>query len=379
MQTLFFTGNADLSISLAAAAYANAMAQSGRQTLLVSLGPVHRLPGLFGLASTSAPQMVAPHLHVWAFDSITALGQIWEQARTRLGDTVVSTLSSDELPLLPGLDILLGLDHLNRQVAGYDTVVIDAGGDSALLRALAVPDGFRWGLRLLFGLDRDPGRSSASISRAMIPTALLPFDWFGQVQEARVQVERLRDDVIALRRSGVCYVLRPDSTALHEACLSIPTLQLYGLAVQAIAVGPLLPTNLADPRLATQADHQHTVLAQVATTWASRPLLRLPWHAPSSRLDDLTQFSQEIFAGRRPDDLLAAITPIEYGNGPPPFVAIDLPGLPREALHLTISGDEFIVRAGPYRRHMLLPVGLRGNPHIKASREGDRLVVRLRG
>ncbi len=378
MHTLFFTGNADLSISLAAAAYANAAALSGRQTLLVSLGPVHRLHTLLGVMDAATPQSVGNRLHFWAFDSVTALGNVWEQARTRLGNNVATTLSSDELPLLPGLDLLLGLDHLRRQAIGYDTVVIDAGGDSALLRALAVPDGFRWGLRLLFGLDRDPGQSNASISRAMIPTALLPFDWFGQVQDARVQVERLRDEAIDMRRSGVCYVLRPDSAALHEACISIPTLQLYGLAVQAVAVGPLLPTDLTDPRLAGLAAHQHTVLASATTTWATRPLLHLPFHAPSAHLDDLTTLSQEIFAGRSLDNLLASITPVEYGNGPPPFIAIDLPGLPREALRLTISGDEFIVRAGPYRRHMLLPAGLRGNPNIKASREGDRLVVRLR-
>ena len=44
-------------------------------------------------------------------------------------------------------------------------------------------------------LDRGPGRSSASVARALIPTGLIPFpmEWVGQVQEARVDLERLRD------------------------------------------------------------------------------------------------------------------------------------------------------------------------------------------
>jgi arsenite-transporting ATPase len=59
-------------------------------------------------------------------------------------------------------------------------------------------------------------------------------------------------------------------------------------------------------------------------------------------------------------------------------VALDLPGLPREALGLTMSGDELIVRAGPYRRHLLLPEGLRGVSAIRAAKQGDTLVVRPR-
>ena len=60
-----------------------------------------------------------------------------------------------------------------------------------------------------------------------------------------------------------------------------------------------------------------------------------------------------------------------------PAVVIELPGMPKNALQITLSGDELIVRVGPYRRHILLPEGLRG-ASIKATREGDRVVVRRR-
>jgi arsenite/tail-anchored protein-transporting ATPase len=60
-----------------------------------------------------------------------------------------------------------------------------------------------------------------------------------------------------------------------------------------------------------------------------------------------------------------------------PAIAIELPGLPKNALQLTLSGDELIVRIGAYRRHILLPEGLRGGA-IKATREGEYLIVRKR-
>ncbi|NJN15645.1 MAG: hypothetical protein HC822_04800 [Oscillochloris sp.] len=54
-----------------------------------------------------------------------------------------------------------------------------------------------------------------------------------------------------------------------------------------------------------------------------------------------------------------------------------MPGLQREDLGLTISGDELIVRVGPYRRHVLLPESLRGIP-VRAARQGDALVIKPR-
>jgi HSP20 family molecular chaperone IbpA len=60
-----------------------------------------------------------------------------------------------------------------------------------------------------------------------------------------------------------------------------------------------------------------------------------------------------------------------------PAIAIELPGLPTNALQLTLSGDELIIRIGTYRRHILLPEGLRGGA-IKATREGNHLIVRKR-
>ncbi len=74
----------------------------------------------------------------------------------------------------------------------------------------------------------------------------------------------------------------------------------------------------------------------------------------------------------------AATAPVRVAGPPEPQVAIDLPGLPREALGLTMSGDELIVRVGPYRRHLLLPEELRGVSAIRATKQGDTLVVRPR-
>ncbi|MCG8349458.1 MAG: chromosome partitioning protein [Chloroflexales bacterium] len=377
MRTIIFTGNGGTGIALAAAATACMSAQAGNRTLLVSIGPSHSLGALFNIPTSAAPQAVAPNLEIWTIDALADLSMLWNQARSQLSGPSAQ-ISGDEIPLLPGSDLFLGMTRIRQQTANnYDLLIIDAGPHDGLLRALSVPDSFRWFVRLMFGLDRGPGRSNASIGRAIVPATLIPFDWVGYVQNARVQLEQARDNTIDHSNTSTRYVLRPDSVALDEARLAVPALYLHGLVVDAIVAGPALPADIADPRLASLIMHQCDTIAAAEQIWAPRPLLHLPVRVAAS-VEDLGILGAEMYAERLPMDVYETAPPIEQSNGSTPFIAINLPGLRRESLSLTISGDELIVRAGPYRRHLLLPEALRGTGSIKASREGERLVVRLR-
>lgn len=380
MRTLIFTGNGGEGISLAAAATASKAAQSGKRTLLVSIGPSHGLAALMNTTLGNKPEEVAPNLSAWAIDVLGDVSAFMEQlsAQTNNGGGPFK-VSGDELPLIPGADLFIGLGRIRQETAaGYDVLVIDAGAHDGLLRALAVPDGFRWFVRLMFGLDRGPGRSSASMGRAVLPSTLLPFEWVGQVQEARVQLEQIRDEALDQRRTSVRYVLRPDTVALNEARLAIPGLYLHEMAVDALIVGPLLPSDLADPRVSSIIAHQQTVVDEATRIWRPLRLFRMPV-TDGSGLTGLNMLGASLYNGSLPTEDYAVMPPIERGGGATPFIAINLPGLQREALGLTISGDELIVRAGPYRRHVLLHEPMRGIGPIKATREGDRLVVRPRG
>jgi arsenite/tail-anchored protein-transporting ATPase len=74
---------------------------------------------------------------------------------------------------------------------------------------------------------------------------------------------------------------------------------------------------------------------------------------------------------------LDAPAPIAEQLAGEPAIVVELPGMPKGALRITLSGDELILQVGPYRRHILLPEALRGSS-IKATREGERVIVRRR-
>src|SRR5262249_11736247 len=264
-----------------------------------------------------------------------------------------------------------GLMRLRDLAPHYDLVVLDAGPHDLLLRALALPDGLRWTVRQLFGLDRGPGRSAASVARAALPTSLIPSEALASIQDIGVQAERLRG-LLNARGASARYVLRPDRAGLEEARLAIPALQLHGLAVPALIAGPLLPEGLDGTALAEHVSQQQAIRAEAAAIWPGRPLSPLALHAGAPGLAALGALGAQLDIGTAPP-----ITPIAETWQGAPAMAIELPGLPKNALQLTLSGDELIVRIGAYRRHILLAQGLRGGA-IKATREGEYLIVRPR-
>lgn len=366
-----FTGSAGPGIALAATATALHSAAHGQRTLLLSLGSARGLAALLGAQVGHAPAEVAPRLDALTIDAPTELAAAWERGRAQLPNGLAA-LAGDELPLLPGAEFAFGMLRLRELAPQYQAVFLDAGPHDGLLRAVALPDGLRWLVRLLFGLDRGPGQSAASLGRALLPTGFLPADLLAGVQEARVQTERLREQLTATG-TALRYVLRPDHAALAEARIAVPAFQLHGLGVQAIVAGPLLPEALGLAGLADTLAQQEQLLADIQRLWPALLLRAFDLPGALGGPAALHQVGAQLAEA----PLEAPDPPISTSWGGAPALAIALPGLPQGALQLALSGDELIVRIGPYRRHILLPEPLRGS-NVRATREGEYLVVRRR-
>jgi hypothetical protein len=168
--------------------------------------------------------------------------------------------------------------------------------------------------------------------------------------------------------------MRPDRPALQEARLAIPALQLHGLAVPALAIGPLLPKDLEKTSLAGVVAEHHAIYQAASQTWPTRSLGQFDLHDHGAGLAVLGQIGARLALG----EISMVDSPIVEEWEGIPALAIELPGLPNNALQLTLSSDELIVRIGAYRRHILLPDALRGATNIKATREGERLIIRRR-
>lgn len=370
-QTLIVTGNAAPDVSLIAAAVALHHAELGRRTLLISLSPASALATWLGAAPGHKPTPITPHLDVLSVDASVDLVGLWENLRKQISGPP-ARINGDELPLLPGSDMFFALLQLREFAPKYARVILDTRSHEGLIRALSLPDSLRWAVRQMIGLDRGPGRNPASVAAALLPTSLLPNDIMRSIQDVRVEAEQVRTLLVGTQTSA-CYVLHPEDASLADARLAIPALQLFGLQVASLAVGPLIPA-FEDARLRALADRQTALVAEAAQLWPTRMLVRFEpaYTAGRAALQSLAQQIAAVDGSH--------VVPTPTIEQPPRDggLAIELPGLPKGALKLTISGDELIVRIGSYMRHILLPEGLRGVGAVRATREGDRLMVRRR-
>ncbi|MEF3274851.1 MAG: chromosome partitioning protein [Chloroflexus sp.] len=368
-QIIIFSGEAS---ALAATATAVAAATQGQPTLLASLTPTHACITLLGTALAPEPVTFAPQLDLWTFNPLIDLNATWTELRSRI-NVPGPPIDGNDLPLLPGLELFLAVYRLSTYAQrGYRLICVDAGAPEGLLRALAVPDTFRWIIRQLFGLDRGPGQSNESLARAALPANLLPFEQIGYLQEARVRFEQLRDAALDPARVRVRLVIPPDQAGLRTAILHAPALSLFGLNLDALIVGPLLPSIAAQHELTVIAHEQTNVLAAVTTRWLNLPILRLPLCPTPTTPTRLAAIGQDLMQPPTPQP-----PPISYGPDSQPAISLLLPGVAREDLSISVSGDELIVSLGPYRRHLLLPPALRGTP-IRAIRAGDQLTIQRR-
>lgn len=364
--TLVYTGSPGAGIMIAAAAEALRAADAGQRTLLITLGPAAALSALLGAPVAATSGEIAPRLDALALDAGGELAAAWNAMRASL-PLPFGGIAGDELPLPPAADAAFALLRLRELAPKYQRIVIDAGPHDSLIEALGMPDTLRWLARLMVGLDGQPARG------ALLPGLLLPPEFTDGIRRVLSEAERLRA-LLAAPAGVACYVLRPDAAALAEARLAIPALQVHGLAVGTLIAGPLLPPNPVDIRIAPLERLQSALLEEAAALWPTRPLLHLDGEAATGGFAPLRA------AGYALNDPVTTpvVAPLNAEYRGEPALAIDLPGLPHGALGLTLSGDDLIVRLGPYRRYVPVPARLRGISAIRATREGDLLIVRRR-
>src|SRR5687768_6874023 len=158
---LFFGGKGGTGKTTCAAAAAIALAERGRQLLVVSTDPAHSLGDVLRRRLSIRPSTIPVRrgrLNACELDADRALDR-WLSARRPALATIFergTILDRDDVEpflkmSLPGVDELLGLLEIERLAAGhaYDYVVIDTAPTGHTLRLLATPAFFKTFARVL--------------------------------------------------------------------------------------------------------------------------------------------------------------------------------------------------------------------------------------
>lgn len=355
-QILTFLGKGGTGRTTSAVAVAKAAAQQGYNTLLVCQQPEPALSLLLGMSIPATPASVATKLSVVHLRTTLLLEDNWTQAR-ELEAKYVKTpffkeIYAQELPVLPGFDLWLGLDALRRYEQDYDYVIYDGSGDLNTLRMLGMPEVASWYWR----------RAASAFKNSDLAKTLLPFanpllqsvstvnvsleDLPKQVDGPHQFLEAGREAVSNPHRVRAYLVTTGDAAARQTARYLWGSAQMIGLTV-----GGVLITKTQDPVPSQE--------------FAPIPLLALPPHNSW-------------------DPLVEAVKPLLSVPQVPPPVAVDeasktvrlfIPGFDKKQIELSQSGPELTITAGDQRRNLALPTSLAGRQVTGAKFQEPYLVI----
>ncbi len=386
MRIILYTGKGGVGKTSVAAATALKAARSGKKVLVMSTDPAHSLADAFDAPIGPDPQEMESGLWAQEMDHTSMIEESWGEIQNYMHTVFewqgADSLAAEELAMLPGMDELFGLLMVRRhhKENEYDALILDAAPTGETLKLLSLPDHMSWYVEKIFPIQRRAAklvRPFASRAKSLPP---LPQDSVfaaGQrFYEAIASVEEILTD---RENASVRLVANAEKMVVAEARRAYTYLNLYDYGVDAVVVNRLLPESVSDPYFAQWRKAQARHMETIEESFAPLPILtaRL-FDREMFGLEALAALAEDVFEEAEPLDLLfRERTHDIVKNGGGYEVVFHLPLADKRSVDLSKKGAELLVKAGGYRRNILLPDALARLSAAGASFDGDLLKVRL--
>jgi arsenite/tail-anchored protein-transporting ATPase len=381
---LLFTGKGGVGKTTASAATALRCADAGLRTLALSTDPAHSLADAFDVPLGPLVAPIADNLWGQQLDAQDRMEDAWTEIQHYLLEVFrwagVEGLEAEELSVIPGLDEVFALGDIRQHaVTGdWDVVVVDCAPTAETVRLLSLPDVLGRYMERLFPVGR---RVSKVVSPLVARVTSLPVagdDVFAATQRFYDRLAGVREILTDGRRTSVRLVVNPERMVIAEARRTHTYLSLFGYHVDAVVANRLLPDDVDDPWFARWKAAHAEHLAAIEDGFAPVPVLRVPLQ-PTEQvgLAALRGFADALYDDEDPTARFGASDPLGVRRTADGDLVLEI-GLPfteHDDLELGRSGDELLVRVGPYRRGIVLPDALRRRAVAGARLRDGRLTV----
>jgi len=393
MRILLFTGKGGVGKTCLAAATGVRLAQMGYRTLVMSLDPAHSLADSFDLEGdlfhgrTADPLRVAERLDIHELNIQKELRRHWREISSYvvsvLRTTGIGDVEAEELAILPGMEELSAMMHINehRREQRYDVIVLDAAPTAESMRFISMPTTLDWYMKHIFPFQRSFLKVVRPVASRVAPFELPSDNYFVNVQklfERLAGVDELMEDP---RITSVRLVTNPERMVLRETQRAFVYFSLHGLTVDWVIANRVLPEAVSDAYFDEWHQWQDRILQEIDEYFAPVPVKRVPLfsHEVLGR-ERLEELADALFA---PGEDPAAVTRLER---PYSFekrdgyyeVRLLLPFAAKGEVGLFKKGDELVVEIGTLRRHIGLPMSMAALTPARARLDNKVLTVEMK-
>lgn len=387
MRVIIYTGKGGVGKTSVAAATARRAAKMGYRTMVMSTDAAHSLADSLEIPLSGKIQNIDENLDAIEIDILYEMETRWKEIEGYISDLLQSqglgTISSKELAVLPGMELMSALFYLweFERTDQYDVVIMDTAPTAETLRLLSFPDVSQWYIDKLYAILRRV-ISMARYTVGKMVDVPLPTDGFlksmQHISNRMIDVRTLIQDP---KRTTIRLVVNPERMVINETKRAYTYMCLYGLTVECLVLNRVIPEEEQCGYFMEKLEEQKRYIEMIHEAFDPMPIMvanQLPTELIGTK--KLSLLADMVFGEEDPAALLSDESPMSFWEEEKHHImALKMPFSTKEQVELyNKSGDILIVQVGNHKRNIILPLSLAKLEMEGAELKGDRLLVRFK-
>jgi arsenite-transporting ATPase len=359
----------------------------------MSVDPAHSLADSFDLESslfhgkTGDPYPIGDRLAIHEVNIQKEIKRYWKEisayVTSVLRTTGINDVEAEELAILPGMEELSALMHVNqfRREGRYDVIVLDCAPTAESMRFVSMPTTLEWYMKHIFPYQRGLLKAVRPIANRVSPVELPTDSYFANIADLFSRLDGIGDLLEDPKITSVRLVTNPERMVLRETQRAFVYFSLHGLTVDGVIVNRVIPDLVTDQYFQEWRASQAKILEEIETYFAPVRVKRAPLftHEVLGR-ERLEELARALYDGKEdPAAIIRTETPFTFTKRNGHYeVRLELPFAVKGEVGLFKKGDELVVQIGTLRRHVGLPTSMASLTPGRAKLENKVLTVEMK-
>jgi arsenite/tail-anchored protein-transporting ATPase len=389
MRLILMTGKGGVGKTSVAAATGLRCAELGYKTLVLSTDPAHSLADSFDIELGHDSRLVKPNLWAAELDALRELEGNWGAVKRYITQVLraqgLDGVQAEELAILPGMDEIFGLVRMKRHYdeGEFDVLIIDSAPTGTALRLLSLPEVGGWYMRKFY----KPLQGISAALRPLVEPIFRPIAGFSlpdkEVMDAPYefyeQIEALEKILTDNTVTSVRLVTNPERMVIKESLRAHAYLSLYNVATDLVVANRIIPEEVTDPFFKRWKESQEQYRQEIHENFMPLPVKEVPLYSEEMcGLPALERLKETLYKDEDPSQIYYKENTIRIVQENNQYsLELYLPGIAKDQIQLSKTGDELNVRIGNHRRNMVLPQALAALQPAGAKMEDDYLKIKF--
>ncbi|TAE01810.1 MAG: arsenic-transporting ATPase [Oscillatoriales cyanobacterium] len=389
MRLILMTGKGGVGKTSVAAATGLRCAELGYKTLVLSTDPAHSLADSFDMELGHDSRLVKPNLWGAELDALRELEGNWGAVKRYITQVLraqgLEGVQAEELAILPGMDEIFGLVRMKRHYdeGEFDVLIIDSAPTGTALRLLSLPEVGGWYMRKFY----KPLQGISAALRPLVEPIFRPIAGFSlpdkEVMDAPYefyeQIEALEKILTDNAVTSVRLVTNPEKMVIKESLRAHAYLSLYNVATDLVVANRIIPAEVTDPFFKRWKESQEQYRQEIHSDFMPLPVKEVPLYSEEMcGLAALERLKETLYKDEDPSQVYYKENTIKIVQENNQYsLELYLPGIAKNQIQLSKTGDELNVRIGNHRRNLVLPQALAALQPSGAKMEDDYLKIKF--